>query len=180
MHHVAIDDYVLDVLLPDLVGHDRSPAAFLIYLVLWTQLFRSEERSTAVSLQKLSELSGLSKSAVQQAVRVLRQRGLIKVRKIRRRPCLNTSWSGTGSPDALGDDHFDKRNLKRNRECVNRNLFGVIDNTIVDRPIVRNSRHAFESSVLRPTGAGCRFHTFSLTLQQKVLDLTVHSASEYV
>jgi DNA-binding transcriptional ArsR family regulator len=82
MHHVAIDDYVLDVLLPDLVGHDRSPAAFLIYLVLWTQLFRSEERSTAVSLQKLSELSGLSKSAVQQAVRVLRQRGLIKVRKI--------------------------------------------------------------------------------------------------
>jgi hypothetical protein len=81
MHHVAIDDYVLDVLLPDLVGHDRSPAAFLIYIVLWTQLFRSEERSTAVSLQKLSELSGLSKSAVQQAVRVLRQRGLIKVRK---------------------------------------------------------------------------------------------------
>ena len=82
MHHVAIDDYVLDVLLPDLVGHDRSPAAFLIYIVLWTQLFRSEERSTAVSLQKLSELSGLSKSAVQQAVRVLRHRGLIKVRKI--------------------------------------------------------------------------------------------------
>jgi len=82
MHHVSIDDYVLDVLLPDLVGHDRSPAAFLIYLVLWTQLFRSEERSTAVSLQKLSELSGLSKSSMQQAVRVLMQRGLIKVRKI--------------------------------------------------------------------------------------------------
>jgi hypothetical protein len=81
MPHVSIDDYVLDVLLPDLVGHDRSPAAFLIYIVIWTQLFRSEERSTAVSLQKLSELSGLSKSAVQQAVRVLRQRGLIKVRK---------------------------------------------------------------------------------------------------
>jgi hypothetical protein len=81
MHHVAIDDYVLDVLLPDLVGHDRSPAAFLIYIVLWTQLFRSEERSTAVSLQKLSELSGLSKSAVQQALRLLRQRALIKVRK---------------------------------------------------------------------------------------------------
>jgi hypothetical protein len=81
MHHVAIDDYVLDVLLPDLVGHDRSPAAFLIYIVLWTQLFRSEERSTAVSLQKLSELSGLSKSAVQQALRLLRQRALIKVHK---------------------------------------------------------------------------------------------------
>jgi len=81
MHHVAIDDYVLDTLMPDLVGHDRSPAAFLIYIVLWTQLFRSEERATAVSLQKLSELSGLSKSAVQKAVRLLRHRGLIKISK---------------------------------------------------------------------------------------------------
>jgi hypothetical protein len=31
MYHVAIDDYVIDVLLPDLAGHDRSPAAFLVY-----------------------------------------------------------------------------------------------------------------------------------------------------
>jgi hypothetical protein len=81
MHHVGIDDYVLDVLLPDLVGHDRSPAAFLIYVVVWTQLFRSEERSIAISLQRLSELSGLSKSAVQKAVRLLGGRGLIKIRK---------------------------------------------------------------------------------------------------
>jgi len=81
MDHVAIDDYILDVLLPDLAGHDRSPTAFLVYIVLWTQLFRSEERSTAISLQKLAELSGLSKSAVQKAVRLLRSRGLIKVSK---------------------------------------------------------------------------------------------------
>ena len=81
MHHVAIDDYVLDSMMPDLVGHDRSPAAFLVYIVLWTQLFRSEERSTTISLQQLSELSGLSKSAVQKAVRLLRRRGLIKVSK---------------------------------------------------------------------------------------------------
>ena len=81
MNHVAIDDYILDVLLPDLAGHDRSPTAFLIYIVIWTQLFRSEERSTAISLQKLAELSGLSKSAVQKAVRLLRRRGLIKVSK---------------------------------------------------------------------------------------------------
>jgi DNA-binding MarR family transcriptional regulator len=81
VHHVAIDDYILDVLLPDLVGHDRSPTAFLVYIVLWTQLFRSEERSTAISLQKLAELSGLSKSAVQKAVRLLHSRGLIKVSK---------------------------------------------------------------------------------------------------
>ena len=81
MHHVAIDDYVLDVLLPDLTGHDRSPAAFLIYVVLWTQLFRSEQSRIGLSLQKLAELSGLSKSAVQDSLRLLKRRGLIKVTK---------------------------------------------------------------------------------------------------
>jgi hypothetical protein len=81
MDHVPIDDYVLDVLLPDLAGHDRSPAAFLLYLVLWTRLYRAEERSIAVSLQRLSELAGLSKSAVQGAIRLLKRRGLLKVTK---------------------------------------------------------------------------------------------------
>ena len=36
MNHVAIDDYVLDVLMPDLAGHDHSPAAVLVYLALWS------------------------------------------------------------------------------------------------------------------------------------------------
>ena len=84
MHHVAIDDYVLDVLLPDLVGHDRSPSAFLVYLVLWTKLYRSAERSTAVSLQQFAELSGLSKSAVQAGIQLLRRRGSIKITKTSR------------------------------------------------------------------------------------------------
>jgi hypothetical protein len=79
MYHVAIDDYVIDVLLPDLVGHDRSPAAFLVYLILWTRLFRSEDRMVEVSLQSLANQTGLSKSAVQAAVRLLRNRSLIKV-----------------------------------------------------------------------------------------------------
>ena len=29
------DDYVIETLLPDLVGHDRAPSAFLVYLKLW-------------------------------------------------------------------------------------------------------------------------------------------------
>ena len=29
---VPLDAYVLDVLMPDLVGHDRRPSAFLVYL----------------------------------------------------------------------------------------------------------------------------------------------------
>ena len=78
MDHVPVDDYVLDVLLPDLAGHDRSPAAFLVYLVLWTRLYRSGDRWTAVSLEQLSELAGLSKSAVQAALRLLRKRGLVQ------------------------------------------------------------------------------------------------------
>ncbi|MBZ5579335.1 MAG: helix-turn-helix domain-containing protein [Acidobacteriia bacterium] len=81
MYHVAIDDYVLDVLLPDLAGHDRSPAAFLVYLILWTGLFRAERRSIEVSLQTLSAQTGLSKSAVQGAIRLLRNRSLIQVTK---------------------------------------------------------------------------------------------------
>lgn len=81
MDHVPIDDYVLDVLLPDLAGHDHSPAAFLVYVVLWTRLYRSEQRRIALSLQQFSELAGLSKSAVQAALRLLKRRCLIKSTK---------------------------------------------------------------------------------------------------
>jgi len=79
MNHVAIDDYVLDVLMPDLAGHDHSPAAVLVYLALWTALFRSEERSIAVSLKTLAAQTGLSKSAVQASLRILKRRGMIRV-----------------------------------------------------------------------------------------------------
>jgi hypothetical protein len=81
MLHVEIDDYVLDVLLPDLTGHDHSPAAFLTYVILWTRLYRSEERTVAVSLQQLAELTGLCKSAVQGALRLLKRRSLVKIAK---------------------------------------------------------------------------------------------------
>jgi DNA-binding MarR family transcriptional regulator len=81
MDHVPIDDYVLDVLLPDLTGHDHSPASFLIYVVLWTGLYRSGERHIGVSLQQFADLTGLSKSAVQRSLRLLKRRGLIAVSK---------------------------------------------------------------------------------------------------
>lgn len=81
MYHVAVDDYVIDVLLPDLAGHDKSPAAVLVYLMIWTQLFRSGRRAARMSLQSLAAQTGLSKSAVQQAVRLLRRRALVRVTK---------------------------------------------------------------------------------------------------
>jgi hypothetical protein len=80
-HHVSIDEYVIDVLLPDLAGHDRSPTAFLVYVVLWAALYRSEQRSVAISLQELADLAGMSKSAVQGAIRLLKRRSLIKITK---------------------------------------------------------------------------------------------------
>jgi DNA-binding transcriptional ArsR family regulator len=83
MQHIPIDEYVMDVLLPDLTGHDRAPAAFLVYIILWTALYREEQKRVALSLQELSARTGLSKSAVQNAVRVLKRRGLIKVIKTR-------------------------------------------------------------------------------------------------
>src|SRR5262249_35967124 len=79
MHHIAVDDYVVDVLMPDLAGHERSPASFLVYLALWTSLYRSEERSITLSLQDLVTQTGLSKSSVQVALRILKRRALIAV-----------------------------------------------------------------------------------------------------
>jgi len=81
VEHIPIDEYVIDVLLPDLTGHDRAPTAFLVYIVLWTALYRGEQKRVALSLQRLSEGTGLTKSGVQKAVRVLKRRGLIRVFK---------------------------------------------------------------------------------------------------
>lgn len=81
MNHIPIDEYVLDVLLPDLAGHDRSPGAFLVYVALWTALYRAEQRRVALSLQALADRTGLSKSAVQAALRILKRRGLVLVTK---------------------------------------------------------------------------------------------------
>jgi hypothetical protein len=74
---VEIDEYVLDVLMPDLVGHDHSPAAFVVYLLLWTELYRSEEKTVRLSLQTMARRTGLSKAAVQAAMRLLKRRRLV-------------------------------------------------------------------------------------------------------
>lgn len=81
MIHIGIDEYVFDTLMPDLAGHDHSPSAFLVYLFLWAALYRSEQRRVAASLQQIAEGTGLSKSAVQAAMRVLKRRRLIMVSK---------------------------------------------------------------------------------------------------
>ena len=72
-----VDDYVVEVLMRDLVRHDRIPSAFVVYLWLWRQTHgRGRERAGA-SLQAIASETGLSKSSVQTALRRLRARGLI-------------------------------------------------------------------------------------------------------
>jgi hypothetical protein len=79
--HLKVDPYVVDVLLPDLVGHDKRPAAFILYVWLWATT-RGQDRGTAfLSYQALTDRTGLSKSAVQRAVAWLVRRQLVKVRR---------------------------------------------------------------------------------------------------
>lgn len=77
MAAVPIDPYVTDVLMRDLVGHDRAPSAFLVYLWLWRMSRGSGKERIGASLQTLATQTGLSKSAVQAAVRHLTRRRLI-------------------------------------------------------------------------------------------------------
>ena len=75
---IPIDDYVLDVLMRDIVGHDRQPAAYLVYLYLYGRAARQRWRPVAASLRTLADETGLSKSAVQTALELLRRRELIE------------------------------------------------------------------------------------------------------
>ena len=77
----SLDPYVLDVLMADVVGHDRAPSAYLVYLKLWYLCGGPGRRGTALSLQTLATETGVSKSSIQNAVRRLKRRGLIQTRR---------------------------------------------------------------------------------------------------
>lgn len=74
---VPIDDYVLDVLMRDLIGHDRQPAAYLVYLHLYRQALGQNWKPVTASLRMIADATGLSKSAVQTALELLRRRELV-------------------------------------------------------------------------------------------------------
>jgi hypothetical protein len=59
MERVSLDAYVLDVLMPDLVGHDRRPATFVVYLFLLRQAAKSRRDTVSVSLQTIATKTGL-------------------------------------------------------------------------------------------------------------------------
>ena len=77
---LMLDDYVVDVLMPDLVGHDRRPVCFFVYLWLTAEQ-RRRGGSVAVSYRDLAEAIGVSKSSTQAAVSRLLKRKLLAVNK---------------------------------------------------------------------------------------------------
>jgi hypothetical protein len=78
---LALDPHVVDALLPDLVGHDKRPAAFIVYLRLWAMTHGAGRKSGFFSYQTLSDRTGLSKRSVQRAVAWLEGRELLRVER---------------------------------------------------------------------------------------------------
>jgi hypothetical protein len=81
---IRLDPYVVETLMPDLVGHDRQPSAFLVYLHLLHRAAQARSRAVAVSLQTIAADTGLSKTAVQRGLRTLVRRRLLRADKASR------------------------------------------------------------------------------------------------
>jgi DNA-binding MarR family transcriptional regulator len=75
--HFKVDAYVMETLLPDLVLHDHRPSTFIVYLYLWYRA-AGTRGGARVSHQEMATATGLSKSAVQGAVRILIRRRLVE------------------------------------------------------------------------------------------------------
>ena len=77
--NLSLDSYILDVLMRDLTEHEKQPSAFLVYLHIWRRTLGTGQRLAPLSYQEMAEGTGLSKSAVQSAVRLLKRRKLVSV-----------------------------------------------------------------------------------------------------
>jgi hypothetical protein len=77
--YLRLDHYVLDVLMRDLAGHDRRPAAFIVYLHLWAETRGAERRSIRTSHTRIVTSTGLSRRTVQNSLALLLRRRLVRV-----------------------------------------------------------------------------------------------------
>jgi hypothetical protein len=77
---LTLEEYVIDVLMRDLVGHDRRPVSFLVYLWLDAEQQR-QGGAVTISYQQLAESVGISKSSAQAAAGWLARRKLLTVSK---------------------------------------------------------------------------------------------------
>jgi hypothetical protein len=80
---IALDDYVIDVLMRDLVGHDRRVVSFLVYLWFTAEQEKEQPKGKAVeaSYRQIAECVGVSKSSAQAAVAWLIKRKLLSSNK---------------------------------------------------------------------------------------------------
>src|SRR5690606_26341667 len=79
----SLDAYVVETLMPDLVLHDHQPSAFLVYLLLAFRAAGSRRgRGVPLSHQAIADATGLSKSAVQAAIRTLVRRRLVRATRM--------------------------------------------------------------------------------------------------
>src|SRR6266446_7392150 len=76
---IAIDEYVIDVLMRDLVGHDRRVVSFLVYLWFTSEQGKEQRKGNVVeaSYRQIAESIGVSKSSAQAAVAWLIKRKLL-------------------------------------------------------------------------------------------------------
>ncbi len=97
-----MDEYVTDVLMRDLVGHDKRPVSFLVYLWLAAEGQRLGGE-VQISYQELAESIGVSKSSAQTAVGWLVRRRLLKATKATATavPCYEvvSPWRARGVRD---------------------------------------------------------------------------------
>ena len=78
---LPLDSYVVDTLMGDLLGHDRAPSAVVVYLYLWRHTRGAAKPFAGLSLQTIASETGLSKSSVQNALRRLKRRKLVSVKR---------------------------------------------------------------------------------------------------
>jgi hypothetical protein len=74
---LELDRYVVDVLMPDLVGHDRKPSAFLVYLLIEAH----DAAREPLGYSAIAERTGLSRRTCQDAIAHIERRGLIAVER---------------------------------------------------------------------------------------------------
>jgi len=106
---IPVDDYVIDVLLRDLVGHDGQPAAFLVFLFLYGKAARTKWKPVTASLRMIADKTGLSKSAVQTAILTLQRRELIATTRVHK----------TATPEHLIQRHWREERRKPKARASN-------------------------------------------------------------
>ena len=66
------------------IAHERSPSSFVVFVHLWRHTQGASRANVHQSHQQIAEATGLSKSAVQGAIRRLLRRRLISTRRATR------------------------------------------------------------------------------------------------